>query len=307
MGDESSIELASLRFEGKRFEQHALDVECTQELVAYRALVLECAKELWRRKHPGRARLPKGFEDGFRVQFSRVEDGSVTVPLLRVRGTAQAELDLGDEFDDAAALLDAAIAAADRDDLLPEQLPSNVIPLFASFGRTLQDDEVLFTRARGAAVEAPYTRRARTRLAEWVGPTYEDKVELVGEVRMAHLGPGAFRLHVAEAGVQVEGRFDTTQEAHVLDALKNHRSVRLRVTGTAEFSTRDRQIRRIVQIDEVGLAPAQAGSFDDAAPPIWDQLAKIGLEAPPGTWDAVPQDLSTRIDDIVYGHGEPRQ
>jgi hypothetical protein len=304
MANEATIDLASLRFDGKRFEGHAIDVECTQELIAYRTLILECAKELWRRKNPGRVRLPRGFEDGFRVQFDRIDDGSAVVPLRRVREAAQAELDLGDEFDEATALVDAAIGAANRDDLLPDQLPSNVIPLFAGFGRTLRDDEVLFTRARGSNIEAAYTPKARARLAEWVGPTYEDEVDLVGEVRMANLGPGAFRLQIAETGAQVEGRFDSTQEALVLDALKNHRSVRLRVTGTAEFSTRDRQIKRLVQIKEVGLAPAESGSFDESAPPIWEQLAKIGLEAPAGTWDTVPHDLSTRIDEVVYGHGE---
>lgn len=304
MANETTIELATLRFDGKRFEGHALDVECTQELVAYRALILECAKELWRRKNPDRVRLPRGFEDGFRVQFDRIDEGSAVVPLRRVREAVQAELDLGDEFDEAAALVDAAIASADRDDLLPERLPSNVIPLFANLGRTLRGDEVLFTRARGSDFEAPYTAKARARLAEWFGPTYEDKVDLVGEVRMANLGPGAFRLQVAETGVQIEGRFDATQEALVLDALKNHRSVRLRITGTAEFSTRDRQIKRLIRINEVALASAEPGPYDESASPIWEQLAKIGLDAPPGTWDAVPNDLSTRIDEVVYGHGE---
>jgi hypothetical protein len=304
MANKSTIDLASLRFEGKRFEGHALDVECTQELIAYRTLILECAKELWRRKNPERVRLPKKFEDGFRVQFDRIEDGSAVVPLSRVREAPQAELDLGDEFDEAAALVDAAVGAADRDDLLPDQLPSNVIPLFAGFGRTLCDDEVLFTRARGSNCEAAYTPKARAVLAQWVGPTYEDKVDLVGEVRMANLGPGAFRLQIADTGAQVEGRFDATQEALVLDALKNHRNVRLRVTGTAEFSTRDRQIKRLLRIDEVGLAPAAVDSFDESAPPIWEQLTKIGLDAPAGTWDVVPVDLSQRIDDVVYGHGE---
>jgi len=304
MVNEATIEFASLRFDGKRFEGHALDVECTQELIAYRRLILECAKELWRRKNPGRVQLPRGFEDGFRVQFDRIEEGSAVVPLRRVREAAQAELDLGDEFDEAAVLVDAAIAAADRDDLLPEQLPANVVPLFAGFGRTLRDDEVLFTRARGATGEAAYTPKARARLAEWVGPTYEDKVDLVGEVRMANVGPGTFRLQIAETGAQIEGRFDPTQEALVLDALKNHRSVRLRVIGVAEFSTRDRQIKRLVRIDDVGLASAEARPFDESAPPIWEQLAKIGREAPAGTWDAVPDDLSMRIDEIVYGHGD---
>jgi len=41
--------------------------ECTQELIGYRNLILECAKELWHKKHPDRERLPKGFEDGFEL------------------------------------------------------------------------------------------------------------------------------------------------------------------------------------------------------------------------------------------------
>lgn len=304
MANDITIELASLRFDGKRFEDHALDVECTQELVAYRTLVLECAKELWRRKNPGRVRLPKGFEDGFRLQFDRVESGSAVIPLRRVREVTQGELDLGDEFDEAAALIDSAISAADRDDLLPEQLPTNVIPLFRDFGRSLLPDEVLFTRARNCKREVAYTANARSRLGEWLGPTYEDAVDLVGEVRMANLGPGAFRLQIAETSALVEGRFDANQEALVLDALKNHRSVRLRVKGTAEFSTRDRQIKRLTRIEQVALAPSDAVPFDETAAPIWEQLANIGRQAPAGTWESVPDDLSTRIDEIVYGHGE---
>jgi hypothetical protein len=300
----ATVELASLRFEGRRFENHAIDVECTQELIAYRTLVLECAKELWRRKNPGRTRLPKGFEEGFRLQFDRVDPGSAVIPLRRVREAAQGELDLGDEFDEAAVLVDESILAAGQDDLLPEQLPSNVIPLFRDFGRSLQADEVLYVKARSRNIEAPYTAQARTRLAEWIGPTYEDAVDLVGEVRMANLGPGAFKLRIAETDAQVEGRFDPGQEALVLDALRNHKNVLLHVKGVAEFATHDRQIRKLTQIEYVELCPSDAVLFDELAPPIWEQLADIGKQAPAGTWESVPDDLSMRIDEIVYGHSE---
>jgi hypothetical protein len=299
MAVESTIELASLRFEGRRFENHALDVECTRELIAYRTLVLECAKELWRMSNPNRIRMPKGFDEGFRLEFDRVESGSTVLPLRRVRELAQGELDLDDHFDDAAALIDAAITAADSDDLLPERLPSNVIPLFHDFGRSLREDEVLFTKARRSDQEAPYSAKARATLAEWIGPTYEDKVDLVGEVRMANLGPGAFRLQLAGSGALVEGRFDANHEALVLDALKNHQSARLRVKGTAEFATRDRQIRRFMRIEHVSAAAAEGDVFDESAPPIWEQLAAIGAQAPAGTWNAVPDDLSMRTDEVV--------
>jgi hypothetical protein len=303
MTSDKSIELSSLRFEGRRFEGHALDVQCTQELIAYRWLVLECAKELWRRKYPDRLRLPKGFEDGFRLQFDRINPGSAIVPLMRVREVPQGELDLGDEFDEAAALIDATISAANKDERLPEQLPASVIPGFRALGSTLRPDEILFTKARNRDQEAPYTVNARTRLAQWVGDTYEDIVDLEGEVQMANLKPGIFTLQIEESDIPVNGRFNAHQEELVLEALRNHRIVRLRVSGIAEFSTADRQIRRMLRTDHVALAPTAPATFDKTAVPIWEQLSNIGREAPAGTWESVPDDLSMRIDDIVYGQG----
>ena len=75
----NKVDLAVLRFEGKRFEGHALDVECTRELIAYRNIVLECAKELWRRKYPWRVRLPGKFEEGFQVEFGEIREDRKSV------------------------------------------------------------------------------------------------------------------------------------------------------------------------------------------------------------------------------------
>ncbi|TBR13227.1 MAG: hypothetical protein EPO43_11365 [Rugosibacter sp.] len=305
MTTDITTDLASLRFDGKRFEGHMLDVECTQELIAYRNLIVECAKELWRRKHPDRAQLPRGFEKDFRLQFNRLEDGSVVVPLQRVRVDDQSELDWGnlDEFDEAADLIDATITAANEDELLPDALPSNVISLFRDFGKSLRADEVLFTRSRHGSTEAAYTAKARKRLTEWVGPIYEDAVDVMGEVRMANVGPGTFSLHLDDTESLVSGRFSAEQESEVLDALRNHRSLRLRVQGIAEFATSDRQIKKFSRVDKVAPAALVEQGFDETAIPIWEQLAAIGESAPKGTWDGVPSDLSMRIDEIVYRHG----
>lgn len=305
MTTDITTDLASLRFDGKRFEGHALDVECTQELIAYRNLVVECAKELWRRKNPYRVRLPRGFEEDFRLQFNRLEDGSAVIPLQRVRMDDQSELDWGnlDEFDEAADLIDAAIAAANEDKLLPDTLPANVIPLFRDFGKSLRPDEVLFTRSRHGSTEAAYTAKARKRLTEWVGPSYEDTVDVIGEVRMANVGPGTFSLQLDNSEILVSGHFSPEQESEVLEALRNHRSLRLRVEGIAEFATIDRQIKKFSRVDKVTPAALAELNFDETAVPIWEQLAAIGESAPEGTWDGVPSDLSMRIDEIVYRRG----
>lgn len=303
MNDQTDTLLATLRFDGARFAGHALDIDCTRELLAYRTLVLECAKELWKRGHPGRERLPKNFDSGFRLEFEHMVPGSVGVPLRRVRSPQQLDLDFDDEFDDAATLIDQAIAAAAADQLLPETFPADVVPLFAEFGTSMRSNETLFLKARRSPQESAYTDQARQRLAQWVPPSYEDRVDIVGEVRMANVGPGAFRLQVMEGGAMVDGRFDAHHEAAVLLALKDHSLARLRVTGHGEFGTRDRQLRRLLRVDQVIVLDTPAAVFDDKASAIWDVLTELGKAAPPGTWDDVPRDLSERIDEVVYGRG----
>ena len=308
MNTDTTFEMSTLRFDGERFNGHALDVECTQELIAYRNLVLECAKSLWRVKYPNRSNLPKGFEKGFRLQFNRLEDGSALVPLQRVRtADVQADLDLTDEFDEAVGLIDQAIRAANDEDLLPVGLPSNVIPLFRDFGKTLRDDEVLFTRGRGTESEAPYTAKARQRLAEWIEPSYEDVVSVSGEVRMANVGPGRFALQVDRVGGQavIEGKFSLEVESKVLAALQQHRSARLQVKGLGEFGTADRLLKRFSRVDHVNFVPEEV-AYDESVAPIWEQLSSIGQQAPPSAWEAVPTDLSVRLDEIVYGAGASR-
>ena len=117
-------------------------------------------------------------------------------------------------------MIDAAIAAANDDQLLPDALPSNVIPLFRDFGKTLDPDEVLFTRSRHGSTEAPYTAKARKRLTVCVGASYEDTVYFIGEVSIANVGPGTFALQLDGVGPVVNSRFSSEQLANVLEALR---------------------------------------------------------------------------------------
>lgn len=295
-------ELAVLRFQGERFENHTLDVDSTQELIAYKKLVLECAKELWRQRNPGRIRLPRGFEEGFSIVFSEIREGSAGIPLKRRIEREDDELDLPpeDEFPMAARLIDETIEAAGAGETLPSELPRNVIPLFREFGKTLTAEESLFTRATGRSSEAAYTSAVRERLANWAEPTYEDGVELSGEVSMANVRGGQFTL-VLENGETPGGRFNPEQEALVLEALRHHREVRLRVCGMGEFNQTDRSLRRLVQVEHIEIATAGPANYDDSVPPIWEVVSQIGAEAPRGTWDNVPRDLSKRVDEYLYG------
>jgi hypothetical protein len=297
--------LAWLRFEGPRFENHTLDVDCVVELAAYKRLVLECAKALWHRNHPGRERLPKGFEDEFVVRFSEIAEGSAVIPLMRVLQEGQGELELGsrDEFDEAATLIDTTIASAAADELLPRQLPANAIPLFAEFGKTLRADEVVHVRARNSPREVGYTSEARRRLVEWTSESYEDRIDVVGEVSMADVRGGAFRLLMSERLAPVPGRFSDAQEIEILDALRGHKTSRLRIRGTGEFAVADRELRKILRVDDVAVVITAESAFVEGTKPIWQTVREIGAAVPEALWEQVPPDLATRLDHYLY----PRQ
>lgn len=294
-------DLAYLRFDGPRFAGHALDIDVTPELLAYKKMVLECAKELWRRRNPGRTRLQRGFEEGFALAFSEIGDGSAGVPLKRRIERADDELPLPpeDEFIQAARLIDETIESAATGASLPQELPRNVIPLFRNFGRSLREDETLYLRASGREREAGYSAPVRERLANWTEATYEDMVDLVGEVSMANVR-GQFTLTL-DSGETPGGRFDPSQEAMVLEALYRHREVRLRVKGIAEFNEADRTLRGFVRVDHVEIVSTTSSTYDETARPIWEVIAEIGARAPAGTWDNLPTDLSTRVDEYLAG------
>ena len=54
-------------FKGKRFDDHGLDLDVLPDLFAFKQLLVETAKALWRRAHPDRERLPKNFEDRLKL------------------------------------------------------------------------------------------------------------------------------------------------------------------------------------------------------------------------------------------------
>ncbi len=61
------------------------------------------------------------------------------MPLRRVVVDEQTPLDFGDEFDEAVELIDAAISAANQDQLLSTEFPKNAIPLFRDFGKIIRE------------------------------------------------------------------------------------------------------------------------------------------------------------------------
>jgi hypothetical protein len=295
-------QLVTHTFKGKRFDDHGLDLDVLPDLFAYKQLLVETAKALWRRGHPDRERLPKKFEDRLTLKFFTIEKGSAAVPIMReFEDEDQADFwkkQPADELDTAVELVSAAIVAADNGQPLPEELPRNIIPLFGDYGKGLREDESVELKSERTRIAASYTRNSQRELLARAMSVYTDVVEFTGEVRAVDLG-GTFTLKLDD-GSRIPGRFSADQETVVTEALQEHASRRLRVNGVAEFHPSG-EIKGIVKVKDLTIQPAGELAFNSEARPIWDVVAELGAQIPVKEWAKVPSDAARNLEHYLYG------
>jgi hypothetical protein len=300
----SEKQVAVLRFNGPRFEDHGLDVDVLTEIVAYKRLLQEATKEIWRRKRPERERLPKGFDAGIILKFFTLQPGSTGVPLMRqFAATPAPQLMFDDELDEAACLLEHTIRAAEKGEVAPGDLPRSIIPFFGELGKSLRDDEFLLISAGTRVEAARYDRVVKKRILAWSTTLYTDVVDFTGEVRAIDLDGRKFTLRL-EDDHKVMGRFKPEQEALVLEAMGEHLNTRIRVRGVAEFEPKDGSLTQIVDVERVELVGSTLGTVHKLS--ILERLALISAAVPEDAWKNVPTDLSKNIDNYLYGGGKRR-
>ncbi|MEX0718423.1 MAG: hypothetical protein WD066_17645 [Planctomycetaceae bacterium] len=297
------IEAVRLSFKGARFRDHALDLTALGELAHFQKLIAETAKELWKAAHPTRERLPAHFEERTRLCLRRIQPGSATTPMeVYIEESAELELFEPEPFRDLTNAVDLAYrvyAATAADAELPDELPREMVADYARWGETLAADEAIEIRPVGRERGVLITDEVRRRLAARIDKPYEDPVDLVGDVLEANVRQGKCQLW-PDGGHAVTVSFTESQEAEVTTALKEHKSLKLRVRGRGEFLPGGR-LQRIFDVDQLSIvAPAQA-DYDRSARPIEDVIAEIVADVPPEVWEALPEDLSDNLDHYLYG------
>lgn len=296
-------DVTTITFSGPRFEDAGLELDVLSELLAYRKLLIETAKELWRGENRERQRLPKGFEESIRLKFYSIGAGSAVVPIKRVVSHDDSllfEVPHADEIDEAAQLIDDTIAAVSEDRVIPDRMPKPLLPLLATLGENLRDGETLKTQAVRSTKAAAFTCDTRTRLGRILEGVYEDRIEIVGEVRSADVDQRNFAIRDA-TGAKVPAKFRSEHEAEITEALHDHALCRVRIVGLGEFSASDGSLRRILRVDELERRPNQGDDeYDDSVPPLWQSVVDLGASLPAEEWDRLPTDLAANLDRYLY-------
>jgi hypothetical protein len=183
------------RFTGPRFDEHTLPVDVAGDLAAYEGLVIELAKHLWMLEHPGRKRVPRGFEKSFSLHLEgMVEGGSARPALVCVAASALAiNISCGSYFEQARDLVADCIKTNAAQQPLPDKFPKELLDYFNVFGRSLAEGEAVELPTANAA-PAVLTPDRRKQLVLAAQKFYTKAVELTGTIGETDWEKQTFRL-----------------------------------------------------------------------------------------------------------------
>lgn len=253
------ITFATPVFSGARFDGTGVPVDVLPELAGYRDLIVAWAKHLWNTANPQRRRLPKGFEDGFRLTLERVETGSAVPVLERWLPDGQQQLFAVDYFDQARDEIARVLeqVANDNAEVLRD-LPDELFQKFNRLGRRLRADEYIEFRRDKNTPGPRYDRTTRVRILRQVGREYEDDVDVVGQVTEARrAGDKSFRLALADNPNVI---VDCGEDRFAVGTWALHTGQTVRVIGTGVYSGTG-QLLRVTTVDDVTVqGPVGASS-----------------------------------------------
>jgi hypothetical protein len=279
----------SLIFQGTGFVPGELPVEALTEVSAYRELVVAVARDMYRREHPAKHRIPRGFDVGFELLLTGVAEGSASPTLQRLRtpepprlaplSAKQVEL-FGphvDYFDAARDVIEAVIAAGAAGKPLPAAFNRETLVRFNAFGRTLTDDDSIIVAPPNKSRGAVYNRKVRSKLLAQSDATFIEETEVVGLFRTADLDTNGFALRTLDGE-----KVPVSCPPELVDVAKTsfYEGAQVRVGGLGVFSAIDGNLLRIADATDVQLAPDDGSPARACSTPLAEQVGALGALAP---------------------------
>lgn len=314
MSDELKVFAAPV-LRGGRFDDHTIPIDVLPQFVTYRDLVRDLAKELFRRRNE-RIRVPARFDEAFQLKLQKVE-GDCAVPVFARASSSERGEDAaagpdvgttGDYYDEARELITATIDALARNKPIPEAFPTEFLEDLNKLGGYLREDEALEfrgpSRTAGPVFDAWARLQLRTRVAK---KTYTKPTELSGTVIGFDWETEYFRFRTLD-GDNVVGRHTASNAQMLLQALKEKKFTRVRVTGDVQF-THDHIPQKISGITRVEL---WSGSDEATVRRVEERLQEFTTlprgwldgEGVPVPADEVPW-LATRLTLLMVEHELP--
>ncbi|MEV0360302.1 hypothetical protein AB0H71_30030 [Nocardia sp. NPDC050697] len=87
--DADSRTIAVMRLSGARFNSDGMPADALVEIAAFEDILRSLVRLYWHDRHPGRKRMPKGYDDEITLRLTAIGDGSA-VPVLEHDSTLRA-------------------------------------------------------------------------------------------------------------------------------------------------------------------------------------------------------------------------
>jgi len=194
LNTDNDIEFFKLKYNGDRFEDHSIPVDCLPDLIAYQDLLLDFARDAWKEDHPNRQRLPNHFCKN--VHFSLVEIGKGSaIPTLKCHFPSGGQTYLHPVHPHLTALkkgeesLVSLFQEASKDNY-PAALSQNKITLLNRFGASLKDGESLVLDHSDSSAPTLITAEIRRKLITRLSETYEKRISFSGKILGVHTKNG---------------------------------------------------------------------------------------------------------------------
>jgi hypothetical protein len=294
-----------LKFNAERYSELGLDAAALSEVLTMQEILTEAGKVAWRLANPTRKNLPPRYGAELELWMRPLEPGSTIAPLeaRRKQRPQQNTWDNEVEYMDLGAqrLAESYTALANGEPVPEGYDDKDFLALAGRFGATFDDNEEveILTTGRPPVV---YNKRVRVAVVAAQGALHETSVELSGTVTMADVLQRRFNLK-PDSGKAILVEFTPVQEAMVLDALREHASMRLRVRGVARMSP-EGQIAKLEHVDFLG--PIDPVQTDGSASDFVDEILKICSAVPAAEFDKLPKDAAQHLDHYLYGSPKRR-
>ena len=243
---------------GGRFDGHTVPVEVLADLAAYKDLVIEVARSLYLAKHPDRKRVPKGFEDSFRLTLKQIDRGSA-IPVLVIERDPTGDLELEGVSEgscqiyfDARDIIAECVQSVGDGHMPPERFPPGLLTSFNRFGRNLLADESIELAPNKQTQGVLYNPTVRRKLVLLQSKNYEKPLTLVGNVTKVDTDNATLILRTSNGTITAS--YPILMEGVIIEALKNHAND-VRLSGMGLYDRNERLLRvtdinHVVQLDD---------------------------------------------------------
>lgn len=176
-----------LKLDGERFNALGLPSESVVEVTHYRDALFEVARQIYLDRHPGRERVPNGFDEAFDVRLVRVDRGSAKTRVRLNRATRFESSEYNEWYDIYQAAADAFqrdIASVRDSGSIPETTTPRQRKAFRKVGSTLNPDETLVVGqvGGGSTAQLDFDVRATLSAIDAVVERSPEPLSIVGVI-----------------------------------------------------------------------------------------------------------------------------